>query len=124
VLRPPVLSLDVVQPVLRHQADLDTIPAGNELEQLYGAADYGWLDHRNGLARQPPYVYRVVTPLLARAISPMTGIDDAYWLISLLALAGAARFLGLTALRITDSAAPSVVVVAAFLTDPRRLAGT
>ncbi len=98
--------------------DLDTIPPGNELEQLYGAPDYGWLDHRNGLARQPPYVYRVVTPLLARALSPMTGIDDAYWLISLLALAGAATFLGLTALRITGSAVPAVVVVAAFLTDP------
>ena len=98
--------------------DLDTIPAGNELSDLYGAPDYGWLDHRNGLARQPPYVYRVVTPLLARAISPMTGIDDAYWLVSLLALAGAATFLGLTALRITGSAVPAVVVVAAFLTDP------
>jgi hypothetical protein len=98
--------------------DLDTIPAGNELQALYGAPDYGWLDHRNGLARQPPYVYRVVTPLLARAISPITGIDDAYWLISLLALAGAATFVGLTALRITGSAVPAVVVVAAFLTDP------
>ena len=98
--------------------DLDTIPAGNELEALYGAADYGWLDHRNGLARQPPYVYRVVTPLLARALAPITGIDDAYWLISLFALAGAATFLGLTALRITGSAAPAVLVVAAFLTDP------
>jgi hypothetical protein len=98
--------------------DLDAIPAGNELSDLYGVPDYGWLDHRNGLARQPPYVYRVVTPLLARAIAPITGIDDAYWLISLLALAGAATFLGLTALRLTGSAVPAVVVVAAFLTDP------
>ena len=98
--------------------DLDTIPQGNELEELYGVPDYGWLDPRNGLARQPPYVYRVVTPLLARAISPITGINDAYWVIALVALAGAATLLGLTSLRITGSAVPAVVVVGAFLTDP------
>jgi hypothetical protein len=98
--------------------DLDAIPPGNDLAQLYGAPDYGWLDQRNGLARQPPYVYRVVTPLLARALAPATGIDDAYWLISLLALGAAAVLLGLAALRITGSAIPAVLGVTAFLTDP------
>jgi hypothetical protein len=97
--------------------ELDTIPPGNALEDLYGARDYGWLDQRNGLSRQPPYVYRIVTPLLARAIAPATGIDGAYYLISLLALGGAAVFLGLAAHRITGSVVPAVLAIAAFLTD-------
>jgi hypothetical protein len=72
---------------------------------------------KDGLNRQPPYVYRVVTPLLARGIAYATGINTAYYLISFWALVGAAVFIGLAIYEMTGSQVPSVAGAILFLSN-------
>lgn len=70
------------------------------------------------LNRVPPYVYRVVTPLSARGVAYATGIDAAYYLISFLALAGAAVLIGLSILELSGSVIPALAGVVLFLINP------
>ena len=98
--------------------ELDTPPPGSRLFVVYREPAYAWLDPRNGLGRQPPFAYRIVTPLLARGVAIAVGIDAAYYLVSFLALAGAAYFVGLSIFELTGSLIPAVAGVIVFLVNP------
>ena len=91
--------------------DLNVSPAGN-------TAFTNELQRGYGLNHPPPYVYRVVTPLLARAIAFVTGINVAYYLISFLALAAAALFIGLSILELTGSEVPALAGMSLFVVHP------
>ncbi len=98
--------------------DLNVSPPGNPLPDLYGTSRFRSLSPLNGLNRQPPYVFRIVTPLLARSVAYATGIDAAYYLISFLALAGAALFIGLSIFKLTGSEIPAMAGAVLFLVHP------
>jgi hypothetical protein len=98
--------------------ELDRPPPGNRLLAVYRDPHFAWLDPRNGLRRQPPFAYRIVTPLLARAASVPIGIDSAYYLVSFLALAGAATFVGLAIFELAGSLIPALAGAVAFLVNP------
>ena len=98
--------------------DLNIPPPGNRLALVYEIPDYSWLSPRNGLNRQPPYVYRVLTPLLARVIAYATSINAAYYLISFLGLVGASVFIGLAIYELTGSQFPAAGGAVLFLANP------
>src|SRR6266511_4273075 len=98
--------------------DLNVSPPGNPLPGLYGTSRFRSLSPLNGLNRQPPYVFRIVTPLLARSVAYAPGIDAAYYLISFLALAGAALFIGLSIFKLTGSEIPAMAGAVLFLVHP------
>lgn len=72
------------------RSDLNTIPPGNSLWNFY--SDPYWskfIKLENYLNRQPPYAYRIITPLLARAIGRLffcDRVEYGFYLISFLAL--------------------------------------
>jgi hypothetical protein len=69
----------------------------------------------NGLNHQPPFVWRVVTPLLARALSILLGnIDRAFYLITFLSLFGAAFLLAMVLYEGLGTIVPSVVALGVF----------
>lgn len=87
------------------------IPPGNRLPAVYADPDYGrWMHPENGLAQQPPYVYRPLAPLLARALG--------WYPLTLISLAAAAWLLGLAAWRVTGRTWAGVLAVALFAVDP------
>jgi hypothetical protein len=101
--------------------DLDHPPPGNRLWTLYPGSGpsrhISWLDLRNGLRRQPPYAYRVVTPLLARTIAFVTGdINIGFYLITFTSLVGAAFFLALSVYVGIWHPVPAVLAIAVFAT--------
>jgi hypothetical protein len=103
--------------------DLDRPPPGNGIWTGYAraAADPAnhFLDPRNGLGRQPPYAYRPVTPLLARAVSSVTGdIEPAFYAITLVCLVLAGAFIGLTVLELVGSTALACLAVLLFALSP------
>jgi hypothetical protein len=71
-----------------------------------------------GLNHLPPYVYRIVTPLLARLIASTTNINVAYYIITTLALAAAALFIGLSILELTGSEVPALAGMVLFVANP------
>lgn len=98
--------------------DLNVAPPGNKMftdPRLAGVLEY--ID-RYGLNRTPPYVYRIFTPLLARSIAYVIGIDTAYYLVSFLGLSAAAFFIGLSILELTGSEIPAVAGVVLFAINP------
>ncbi len=95
--------------------DLNVPPPGNAAFNDPAVADFELKYHLNHL---PPYVYRIVTPLLARLIASVSTIDVAYYLITLLALAGAAVFTGLSILEVTQAVVPAIAGVVVFLVNP------
>jgi hypothetical protein len=99
--------------------ELDTPPAGNRLIHVYGTNEFYWLSLQNGLAHQPPYAYRMVSPILARALSYAFGsINPGFYVLSLLALTGAAFVTGLVTYKLTDSLVPAIAGVLAFVAVP------
>ena len=94
--------------------DLNVPPPGNEAFDMGVATEH----IRYGLNHLPPFVYRVVTPLLARSIAYVTGIDAAYYLISFFALAAAAIFIGLSILELSESIIPALAGAVVFLVNP------
>ena len=95
--------------------DLNAPPPGSLPDLRQGLS---WLHLGNGFSRQPPFVYRVATPLLARAVAYVTGINVAYYLVSFLALAAAALFIGLSIFELTGSEVPAVAGVILFIVNP------
>jgi hypothetical protein len=90
--------------------DLDVAPPGNRLPSVYTSAYYSrWMDARNGLARQPPYVYRVMTPLLARGLARIAFDGDVTPAFYLIAVASIGLTLIMTALA-AHAASGSVVL--------------
>jgi len=49
--------------------DLEIIPLNNPLLDYYKFGYFKYFDLRNRLSHQPPYVYRIVSPLFARLVS-------------------------------------------------------
>jgi hypothetical protein len=98
--------------------DLNVPPRGNPLPSVYGIPTFRSLSPLNRLNRQPPYVFRIVTPLLARLVAYATGINAAYYLISFLALAGAAVFIALSIFKLTGSQIPAMAGAVLFLVHP------
>lgn len=70
----------------------------------------------NGYNRQPPYCYRIVTPLLARAISLIgsVSIDDGFYLITVVSLTLAAFFLALAVHRLSHGVVLALMSVVAY----------
>ncbi|MDP9318105.1 MAG: hypothetical protein M3O94_03325, partial [Actinomycetota bacterium] len=107
--------------------DLDVPPVGSQLWAAYriplaqrmANPETYFLAIRNGLRRQPPYAYRVVTPLLARALFSLTGsIDSAFYIITFASLAGAAFFLALTVYSVAGSIAAAATAILLFALNP------
>lgn len=86
-------------------------PPGNPVNDAY-AGNY-W-DPANGLASQPPYVYRPAVPLVAGLLGHVVGIDSAFRVVNAAALFAAAVFTGLAvrtvALRLSTALLGSVLV--------------
>jgi hypothetical protein len=101
---------------------LDRPPPGNPLIKLqreHVVVGGARLQQGNGLRRQRPFAYRIVTPLSARLLYGLTGdINDAFYLLSFLALFGACLFLSLTIFTITGSLIPAIAGVLAFALNP------
>lgn len=61
--------------------DLNVAPPHNRLSSVYRAPYFSrFMNPRDGLNRQPPYVYRILTPVLARGltlVAPLS-IDEAF----------------------------------------------
>jgi hypothetical protein len=107
--------------------DLDVPPVGQQLwrayrlpaEQRASSRLLYFLDARDGLSRQPPYAYRVVTPLVARVLFTATGnIDAAFYAITFVSLAGAALFLALSVYALAGSVVPAIVAELLFVANP------
>ena len=104
--------------------DLNVPPPGNvafdiAAKQKRTPSAFGQLFQiRYGLNHLAPYVYRVMTPLLARSIAYVTSIRVAYYLISFLALAAAALFTGLSIFELTGSEVPALAGVILFVVNP------
>jgi hypothetical protein len=98
--------------------DLDVPPAGNSLSSLYGSAAFPWLDEANGLARQPPYAYRIVTPAIARGLASVIGINAGFYVLTFAALVAAALLMGLSVFALTGALLPSAVAVALVALNP------
>jgi hypothetical protein len=103
--------------------DLDMPPPGNDIWEGYARAASDpaehFLDPRNGLSRQPPYVYRVVTPLLARSVAAVTGgIESGFYAISFVFLVLAGLFIGLTVLEVAGSVVLGSLAAGAFAFSP------
>ncbi len=79
-----------------------------------------WLDLRNGLARQPPFAYRLATPALAGLLEHVTGnIDSAFYIPHVFfCLVAAAFLLGLCIQVLSGSLVPGLVAIAVFMTNP------
>ncbi len=92
--------------------DLNTVEGG-----LHYAndSDTYYFDERNNLNHQPPFVWRVATPLIARALAvPLGSIDSAYYALTFLSLSGAAFILAMTLYRGLGTPIPSLVAVGVF----------
>jgi hypothetical protein len=96
--------------------DLDRPPPGNI---LWAISQTGWHDLRNGLRRQPPFAYRIVTPLVARGIFSLTGnISVSFYVLTLLSLVGAGFFLALSIYSLTESTAAALLGLLVFNLNP------
>lgn len=75
-------------------------PSGNKLWDKYDDPYFSGFFHlANGLNRQPPYVYRVVVPLVSRLIARLFFHDDiryGFYVLSFLSLTMASFFVSLT----------------------------
>jgi len=103
--------------------ELDVPPPGNGIWEGYARAAANpaehFLDPRNGLGRQPPYAYRVVTPLLARSVAAVTGdIESAFYAISFGFLVLAGLLIGLTVLEVAGSVVLGSLAAALFAFSP------
>jgi len=76
----------------------------------------GFMHRENRFNRQPPYCYRIVTPLLARAINAVTGasIEDSFYAITVIALTLATFFVALTVHTLSRSFALAIVAAVAY----------
>lgn len=98
--------------------DLNVAPENNVMfSDPEFARVVGYVE-RNGFNRTPPYIYRVLTPLLARLIAFAVDINVAYYLISLFALAGTAFLIGLTIFELSGSIVPAMAGVFLFTANP------
>jgi hypothetical protein len=102
--------------------DLDRPPPGNPLIKLqreHAVVGGARLQQGNGLRRQRPFAYRVLTPLSARLLFTLTGdINNAFYLLSFLAIAGSCLFVALTIFSITGSLIPALAGALAFCLNP------
>ena len=87
-------------------------PPGNPVVEAYSG---NYWDPTNGLASQPPYVYRPAVPLLAGLLGHLVGIDAAFRIVNAVALFAAAVFTGLAvrtlSLRLSTALLGSMLVV-------------
>jgi hypothetical protein len=99
--------------------ELNEPPIGNRLEDVYKNPDYSkWIDPANKLNRQPPYSYRILSPLLARTIAffVQDNIEIAFYVLSFFALALACFFISLSVLDVSKSLVSAGVAGALFST--------
>jgi hypothetical protein len=92
--------------------DLNAPPPGNRV------VGDGLYDPLNGLSRQPPYVYRVLTPLLARSFAFVVGIEAGYYVLAFLAFVGTLLFMALSIYELTGSKIPAAAGAILFLVSP------
>lgn len=98
--------------------ELDRLPPGHPHLVVYRFDTWGaWYDMRNGLARQPPFAYRLLTPALARLVEPALGINGAFYFWTVAALMGAAFTMGLCIHRLTGALVPAATAVVLFALD-------
>jgi hypothetical protein len=100
--------------------ELDRLPPGHPHSVVYRFDTWGaWYEMRNGLARQPPFAYRLLTPVLARLVEPVFGINGAFYFWTVTALMAAAFTMGLCIYRLTNAALlPAAAGVALLALDP------
>jgi len=99
--------------------ELDRLPPGHPHSVVYRFDTWGaWYDMRNGLARQPPFAYRLLTPALARLVEPALGINGAFYFWTVAALTAAAFTIGLCIYRLTHALLPAAMGVAVLALDP------
>lgn len=98
--------------------DLDRLPPGHPHLVVYRFDTWGaWYDMRNGLAHQPPFAYRLLTPALARLVEPALGINAAFYFWTVAALMAAAFTMGLCLYRLTDALLPAAAAVVLLALD-------
>jgi hypothetical protein len=92
--------------------DLNTVPGGLHYPHQGGVY---YFEEANGLNHQPPFVWRVATPLLARVLSvPLGNIDRAFYAMTFLSLCGAMFFLALTLYVGLGKLLPALVAMGLF----------
>jgi hypothetical protein len=97
--------------------ELNEWPPGLDLTSLYDDPYHGsYLKIENKFNRQPPYVYRVVSPLAARLIArPLDDdINRAWRLLSFSALVAATYFVARVVLRLSGDLLAAVAAALAF----------
>jgi hypothetical protein len=97
--------------------DLNAWPPGLDLTRLYQDPYHGrYLKVENRFNRQPPYAYRIVTPLVARAIASPLGdnINRAFYVLSFTALALASFFTALSVFELSGDIVPALVSAGCF----------
>lgn len=96
--------------------DLNLPPDNNPLHGIYQDPYHAqWLEQANGLNRQPPYVYRVATPLLVRAVTPLFAGDlhRGFYAVTFAALFLAAFVMAILIYLITRSTAAALLGILA-----------
>lgn len=98
--------------------DLNVPPPGNRLPEVYRHPYWGrFMYEENGLNRQPPYAYRVLTPVLARLVAEAAyrgDINAGFSAVSFISLVLAGTFMALALWQVTGSAETAVVGAAVF----------
>ena len=102
-------------------------PQGNDLNRHYLLVETSqsrlpgieFLDRRNGLNRQPPYAYRIVTPLLARVFYAVTGdINASFYAVTFVGLSGAMFFLAVAVLGVTRTLFRALIAASILAAGP------
>jgi hypothetical protein len=97
--------------------DLNAWPPGLDLKRLYQDPYHGrYLKVENHFNRQPPYAYRVVSPLVARAIAYPLGdnINHAFYALSFTALALASFFTALSVFELSGDVLAALASLGCF----------
>jgi hypothetical protein len=97
--------------------ELDAWPPALDLGRLYSDPYHGqYLKAENGFRRQPPYAYRIVTPLIARvAAYPLGGnINRAFYLVTFVSLVMASYWTARSIYLLTAQLLPAIAAVVTF----------
>ncbi|MCM8757745.1 MAG: hypothetical protein NC903_01635, partial [Candidatus Omnitrophica bacterium] len=87
--------------------EYNVIPKENPLKDLYKTEYFSrYFDFRNALNRQPPYVYRILSPFIARAIGWLFFGDDistGFYTLTFISIIFTIFFIGITLYLLNDS---------------------